>query len=153
MSHTRRDFLRHSGCAALEGQAANPAQMIDTLNALLMHGTMTDAMKAQVLSAALAVPATDALFARGLHLATSEFPWLAGVVPKTTQRCASEGLAALHPELPPEQIGDGLTAVLAHTFGLLTAFIGLDMTLPLVEQAWGVAASADDQSETTVTYE
>jgi len=114
--------------------------------------TLCDRMRAQ-LYPLFGATATDALFARGLHLATSEFPWLAGVVPKTTQRCASEGLAALHPELPPEQIGDGLTAVLAHTFGLLTAFIGLDMTLPLVEQAWGVAASADGQSDTTVTYE
>lgn len=49
---------------ALEQQAATPAQMVETLNSLLMHNTMTAAMKAQVISAVSAIPTSDAQFAR-----------------------------------------------------------------------------------------
>ena len=50
--------------AALEAQASNPAQMIETLNALLLHNTMSDQMKTQVSNAVSAIPTTDGQFAR-----------------------------------------------------------------------------------------
>jgi uncharacterized protein (DUF1800 family) len=58
--------LRGTGLyfTALEQQAANPAQMVETLNALLMHNTMSEAMKTQIVNAASAIPTSDAQFAR-----------------------------------------------------------------------------------------
>ncbi len=50
--------------AALDQQASNPSQLVETLNSLLMHGTMSDAMKAQAVGAMNAIPASDAQFAR-----------------------------------------------------------------------------------------
>jgi uncharacterized protein (DUF1800 family) len=49
---------------AFEQQASNPDQMVESFNALLMHGTMTAAMKAQVLAAVNAIPTSDSQFAR-----------------------------------------------------------------------------------------
>lgn len=48
----------------LEGLASNPPQLADTLNALLMHGTMSAPMRAALVNAISAIPTTDASFAR-----------------------------------------------------------------------------------------
>ncbi|MGH9943572.1 MAG: DUF1800 domain-containing protein [Pyrinomonadaceae bacterium] len=50
--------------AALEQQAGNPAQLVETLNALLLHNTMTDAVKTQVINAVNAIPTSDGQLAR-----------------------------------------------------------------------------------------
>ena len=50
--------------AALEQQAGNPAQLVETLNSVFLHNTMTNAMKTQVLNAVNAIPTTDGQFAR-----------------------------------------------------------------------------------------
>jgi len=47
--------------AALQALAATPAALIAKLNALLLHGTMTPAMQASLLTAINAVSATDTL--------------------------------------------------------------------------------------------
>ncbi len=44
----------------LDSQAGNPAQLVDSLNALLMHGAMDTAMRTQVVNAVTAVPASNA---------------------------------------------------------------------------------------------
>ncbi|MFN2596319.1 MAG: DUF1800 family protein, partial [Pyrinomonadaceae bacterium] len=44
----------------LTALADNPSAMVDALNALLLHNTMSAAMKSQVLSAVNGIPATDA---------------------------------------------------------------------------------------------
>ena len=49
---------------SLEAIASNPAQMVDALDALLMHNTMGAAMKAQVVNAVNSIPTTDTGFAR-----------------------------------------------------------------------------------------
>ncbi len=49
---------------SLEQQASNPSQLADTLNALLLHSTMSPGMKAQIVNALNAVPTSDAQFAR-----------------------------------------------------------------------------------------
>ncbi|HJR06519.1 MAG TPA: DUF1800 domain-containing protein [Pyrinomonadaceae bacterium] len=46
--------------SALEAQADNPAQLLDTLDALLLHNTMSATMRAQVLSAIASINDTDA---------------------------------------------------------------------------------------------
>jgi hypothetical protein len=79
--------------------------------------------------------AVDALFARSRHLALSEFPWLAGLLREGSDRCALEALDAA-PRVV-ETLKGGLAAVLAHDIALLSAFIGGDLVLPLVQEAWG----------------
>ncbi|MCA1594762.1 MAG: DUF1800 domain-containing protein, partial [Acidobacteria bacterium] len=47
----------------LEAMAANPQQLVDALNSLLMHGTMSAQMRASVINAVSSIPTTDAAFA------------------------------------------------------------------------------------------
>lgn len=48
----------------LESLAANPAQLADALDALLLHNTMSAAMKTQIVNALNAIPTSDAGYAR-----------------------------------------------------------------------------------------
>lgn len=89
--------------------------------------------------------ARGALFSRALRLAQAEFPWLEGVTAETQNHCALVGLDAGSRDLPPHVLAEGLAAVLAHEIALLSAFIGEDIVLPLVEQSWG-AASLNDRT-------
>jgi uncharacterized protein (DUF1800 family) len=50
--------------AALEPLAGNPAQLIDALDALLMHNTLSAAARATITTALNSIPQTDANFAR-----------------------------------------------------------------------------------------
>ncbi len=47
----------------LEGMANNPAQLVDTLNTLLLHGTMTAAVRTSIINAVSSIPTTDGSFA------------------------------------------------------------------------------------------
>jgi len=82
--------------------------------------------------------AVAALFGRAFHLAKSEFPWLEDVVPKNAASCSAEGLASVG-GLDVGGLAEGLAAVLAYDIGLLSALVGKDLILPLVQQAWGAA--------------
>jgi hypothetical protein len=50
--------------ADLEALATNPGDIADRLNALLLHGTMSAAMRASLVTAMSAIPTTDANFRR-----------------------------------------------------------------------------------------
>ncbi|MCA1632312.1 MAG: DUF1800 domain-containing protein [Acidobacteria bacterium] len=50
--------------ASLEALAANPGDIADRLNSLMLHGTMSAPMRASVINAMNAIPTSDALFAR-----------------------------------------------------------------------------------------
>jgi hypothetical protein len=80
--------------------------------------------------------AVTALFVRALHVATLEFPWLADVMPKNANTCSVEKSAELE-RLECGSLEEGLAAVMAHNIGLLSGFVGEDLVLPLVQQAWG----------------
>jgi hypothetical protein len=80
--------------------------------------------------------AIAALFVRAHYVATAEFPWLANVVPNDGERCSLEGLERVSAEIELDAIQAGLAAVLAHEIGLLSAFIGEDFVMPLVQAAW-----------------
>ncbi|MDQ3134856.1 MAG: DUF1800 domain-containing protein, partial [Acidobacteriota bacterium] len=43
----------------LEQQAGNPAQLVETLNSLLLHNTMPAAMKTQIINAVTGIPDSD----------------------------------------------------------------------------------------------
>jgi hypothetical protein len=96
--------------------------------------------------------ASTALFARALHVATQEFPWLPDVITKdAAERCLANGKAPGDATLSVGRLEEGLATVLADEIALLSTFVGKDLVLPLVQQAWGVARpteparSKDDQ--------
>lgn len=49
---------------SLDQQAGNPAQLVETLNSLLLHNTMPAAMKTQIINAVNSIPTSDGQFAR-----------------------------------------------------------------------------------------
>jgi hypothetical protein len=85
--------------------------------------------------------AVDALFARSAHVAAGEFPWLAELGRKGNGSCSIDAFAA-HGEIDLDTLLEGLAMMLAHNIGLLSAFLGDDLVLPLVQQAWGVSGAS-----------
>ena len=91
--------------------------------------------------------AIAALFVRAHHVATAEFPWLADVVARDRERCSLEGLERVSADIELETFHAGLAAVLAHEIGLLSAFIGEDFVMPLVQAAWETTSVGPVQIE------
>lgn len=90
--------------------------------------------------------AVEALFARAVHVSTSEFPWLRGVVLKDGLRCALEGLETATSDLALDVVREGLSVVLAHQIELLSTFVGDDLTAPIVQESWGIATWPKEQA-------
>jgi hypothetical protein len=84
--------------------------------------------------------AVDALFGRAVHVAATEFPWLRDATPDCSW--PANVIEALE-HLDTSTIEEGLASVLAHDVELLIAFVGEDLVLPLVQQAWDVDAPVD----------
>ena len=102
----------------------------------------------QRLQSIFGTPATVALFARALHIAAQEYPWL-NELKLNPERCSLEGFDSAPARLDRQHFAAGLGAVLAHDIGLLTAFIGEDFVMPLVQDAWGDASVADHRPATS----
>ena len=79
----------------------------------------------------------DALFERAVHVAAREFPWLGELVRNGKDPCVADRIGALG-EIEVNTLEEALASVLAHNIGLLNTFVGEDLVLPLVQQAWGV---------------
>ena len=75
-----------------------------------------------------------ALLSRALALANAEVPWLRAVHVKADG--SLEGLGDLEAQVKPEEIAEGKIVLLAQLLGLLVAFIGENLTLWLVREAW-----------------
>lgn len=86
--------------------------------------------------------AVTALFARALQVTTVEFPWLKESVGK--DGCSTDIPAGVQ-GVQMDRLEEGLAGILAHDIGLLSAFVGEDLVLPLVQEAWGTAMLAEDQ--------
>lgn len=92
-----------------------------------------------------------ALLSRALALANEEVPWLRAVHVKADG--ALEGLDELEAQVKPEEIAEGKIVLLAQLLGLLVAFIGENLTLWLVHEAWpelsldGLDLGAGDTNE------
>lgn len=76
----------------------------------------------------------NALLSRALALANSEVPWLRAVHVKADG--SFEGFADLKAQVEPDDIYEIKVVLLAQLLGLLVAFIGEDLTLRLVREAW-----------------
>src|SRR5476651_853197 len=74
------------------------------------------------------------LLSRALALANAEVPWLRAVHVKADG--SFEGLDELGAQVGPDEIFEGRVVLLAQLLGLLTAFIGEDLTLRLVREVW-----------------
>jgi hypothetical protein len=82
-----------------------------------------------------------ALLARALALASAEVPWLRTVHVKGDG--SLEGPAALHEEVDPGEELEGSIVLLAQLLGLLVAFIGPNLTVRLMGEAWPQALLDD----------
>jgi hypothetical protein len=90
--------------------------------------------------------AVDALFARAFHVATVEFPWLAEVIGNNDE-CIVDAVTIQ--QIETKDLEEGLAVVLVHAIGLLSTFVGEDLVLPLVQEAWGdTTMPAKDQPGT-----
>jgi hypothetical protein len=85
----------------------------------------------------------QALLARALHLAKGEFPLLDEVRAGATDDACFDGLRAKTKGVDPVMLRAALTTVLASVIGLLTTFIGEDLTLRLVRDVWPDAPSVE----------
>ena len=123
--------------------AANP----DRQQLTAAFSVLCDRLR-QRLQPIFGAPATRALFTRALHVAAHEYPWL-NDLQLNPERCSLDGLDAPHLQLDSHTLAAGLSAVLAHDIGLLIAFIGEDVVMPLVQDAWGHASLADSRRAST----
>jgi hypothetical protein len=78
----------------------------------------------------------QSLLARALHLAEGEFPFLEGVRPGVTEDACFDGLRAKTEGINAVMLRTALMTVLAQVIGLVTTFIGDDLTLRLVRDVW-----------------
>jgi hypothetical protein len=69
-------------------------------------------------------------------VAAAEFPWVAALIPDNGGGCSAHAGEAIR-GIDVGLVADGLAALLAHNIGLLNTFVGEDLILPLVEDAWG----------------
>lgn len=77
-----------------------------------------------------------ALLGRALHLSGNEFPFLRGVRPGTTDDVCLDGLREKTEGVDPAMLRAALTTVLGNVIGLLTTFIGEDLTARLMRDVW-----------------
>lgn len=75
-----------------------------------------------------------ALVSRALVLTNVDVPWLRAVHVKTDG--SFEGIEELGAQIDPNEFFEGCVGLLAHLLGLLVAFIGEELTLRLVREAW-----------------
>ncbi|MEA2492026.1 MAG: hypothetical protein QOH21_3818 [Acidobacteriota bacterium] len=90
----------------------------------------------RVLETALGPAGLQALIGRAIQITAREYPWLSTVQAGTTADCALSGLSDAAGELGVEDATEGCAALLAAMIGLLITFIGEDLTLRFVRQAW-----------------
>jgi hypothetical protein len=90
--------------------------------------------------------AVSALLVRALHVTIAEFPWIGELVPRNQDPCAADWVGAAG-ELEIGTLEEGLAAVLAHNIALLNAFVGEDLVLPLVQEAWGATAAPGTEGD------
>jgi hypothetical protein len=74
------------------------------------------------------------LLSRSLALASTEVPWLGSVEIKADGSLPR--LDELAAKVAPADISEGRVALLTQLLGLLVAFIGANLTLQLVHEAW-----------------
>jgi hypothetical protein len=86
------------------------------------------------LAALMGTVGFSALLSRALVLANAEVPWLRAAHVELDG--SLQGLDELETQLDSEEIFEGSVVLLAQLLGLLTAFIGENLTLRLMREVW-----------------
>ena len=84
----------------------------------------------------LSAPGVNALLNRAVTLAAREFPFLKHVGAITAPDCSLNGLRQALDEHDPSEAADALVAILANFLWLLVDFIGENLGLRKVHEAW-----------------
>jgi hypothetical protein len=134
-----RRFVRRALVDATGAASPDRAQLASAFD------NLCDRLRRQ-LQPIFGATAVNALFVRALHVATADFPWLRELAGNEQNPCAADRIAPVG-ELEIETVEEGLAAVLAHNIGLLNTFVGEDLVLPLVQQAWGVIDAPTTEGE------
>jgi hypothetical protein len=137
-------FVRHALIAATGVAAPSVPQLASAFDVLC------DRLRTR-LHPMFGPHAVAALFARAHHLSISEFTWLVDVVPTDGERCSLDGLQSASHQVDPDTIAIGLAAILAHAIGLLCTFIGDDLVMPVVQEAWCTASLGERHVRTEGT--
>ncbi len=82
----------------------------------------------------LSEASVNALLGRAVTLAGRQFPFLASIGPVTD--CSLDGLRQVVDGLNAAEVADALVAILANFLWLLVTFIGQDLGLRKVHEAW-----------------
>jgi hypothetical protein len=134
-----RRFVRRALVDATGAASPDAAQLASAFD--LLCGRLR-----QQLKPLFGATAVNALFARAVHVAATEYSWLRELLPDNQNPCVSERIAAVgEPEIAT--VEEGLAVVLSHSIGLLNAFVGEDLVLPLVQQAWSVVDAPGTEGE------
>lgn len=83
----------------------------------------------------------SALLSRALALSIGDSPWLRPVRVKTDG--SFDGFEELGTQIDPDEFFGGSVSLLSHLLGLLVAFIGEELTLRLVREAWPELSPTD----------
>jgi len=134
-----RRFVRRALVDATGAASPDRAQLASAFD------TLCERLRGQLLPL-FGTTAVSALFVRAVHAATGEFPWLRELIRKDEHPCAGERIASAA-QVDNDTLEQGLAAVLAHNIGLLNTFVGEDLVLPLVQQAWGVIEAPRTEGE------
>jgi len=82
----------------------------------------------------LSASGVNALLGRAITLAAREFPFLTGAI--TTRDCSLDGLRQAVEGHEPVEVAEALVAILANFLWLLVLFIGENLGLRKVHEAW-----------------
>ena len=85
------------------------------------------------------------LLARAVSLSASESPMLRGIEAERLKEDALEGLRAALPGRDPAQVTEAMVSVVANFVWLLVTFIGRNLALRLVSDAWPELPAGDDR--------
>jgi hypothetical protein len=118
----------------------------DALEVGAGYGVLCAALKAR-LHPVFGAVATSALFARAVHVTAAEFAWLPDLLPDVADTCSVEGLQRLAGTVEPRDVQAGLAAILARVIGLLSEFVGEDVVMPLVTEAWASPRRSEGPSK------
>lgn len=117
----------------LEMSAGNPSPENDEVKAMLR---VCEKLR-RCLSASAGVAGFSSLMARSLTLAKAELPWMEAAKVDENGTLVLEG----DPQLDRDQAAQGGVLIIACLIGLLVDFIGGDLTLSLIHEAWPQAGA------------
>jgi len=88
----------------------------------------------------------QSLLARAINLSAAESPLLRGIVGETLQEDSLQGLRPALPGADAAEVTEAMVNVVANLLWLLVTFIGRDLSMRLVREAWPGLGTGDSES-------